>query len=130
MTALQADAGQKPPAGCLFCPADQPLLRRQTVAALALCAAVNDPAPALWRPAWQGQPGAPVLFPARAYPELRALPEGRGGGAVAQARPGSVRLLPAADEWELADIDTPADRARLEAALAGRQGSGRPKTAE
>ena len=128
LAALRADAGQKPPAGCLFCPADQPLLRRETVAGLALCAA-DDPQ-SIWRPAWQGKPGAPVLFPAWAYPELRALPEGRGGGAVAQAHPGSVRLLPAADEWELADIDTPADLARLEAALAGRQGSCRPKTAE
>ncbi len=128
LAALRADAGQKPPAGCLFCPADQPLLRRETVAGLALCAA-DDPQ-SIWRPAWQGKPGAPVLFPAWAFPELRALPEGRGGGAVAQAHPGSVRLLPAADEWELADIDTPADLARLEPALAGRQGSGRPKTAE
>ena len=33
---------------------------------------------------------------------------------------GRVRLVEAADEWELADVDTPEDLARLEGALAER----------
>lgn len=90
--------------GCLFCPCDQPLLRRQTVAALAAAFAARPDC--IWRPAWQGQPGAPVLFPAWAFAELAALEQG-GGGAVAAAHPDRVRLLEVADRWELFDVDTP-----------------------
>ena len=99
--------------GCLFCPADQPLLRRETVAALVLAAAA---APGLiWRAGWQGQGGAPVLFPAWAFGELAALPAGRGGGWVAARHPERVRLLPVGDARELADVDSREDLAALEA---------------
>ena len=99
--------------GCLFCPADQPLLRRETVAALVLAAAA---APGLiWRAGWQGQGGAPVLFPAWAFGELAALPAGRGGGWVAARHPERVRLLPVGDARELADVDSREDLAVLEA---------------
>ena len=107
--------GPQPPQGCLFCPCDQPLLRRQTVAALRE-AFLREPG-CIWRPAWQGQPGAPVLFPRWAFAELAAL-EGRGGGAVAAAHPDRVRTLPVADRWELFDVDTPADLAAARQAAA------------
>lgn len=93
--------------GCLFCPADQPLLTRATVAALALAAA-NDSA-RIWRAAWQGRGGAPVLFPARMFAELRALPPGCGGGAVLRAHPEAVGLVEAGTAVELADVDVPQD---------------------
>lgn len=105
-------AGGAPLTGCLFCPADQPLLRRQTAAALAVCAAADPQA--IWRTAWQGRPGAPVLFPAWAFAELLALPAGQGGGAVARAHPDRVRALPVQAEWELADADTPQQLAALQ----------------
>lgn len=98
--------------GCLFCPCDQPLLRRETVAALALAAARDNTA--IWRPAADGVPGAPVLFPAWAFPELAALPEGAGGGAVIRRHRDRLRLLAIPDGAELADVDTPADLDRLQ----------------
>ena len=109
---IKAVQAAVPVSGCLFCPADQPLLSWQTVAALALCAA-NAPA-AIWRPAWQGQPGAPVLFPLRTFNELENLPSGHGGGIVLKRYPGDIRLLPLCSQWELADVDTPEQLSRLE----------------
>lgn len=90
--------------GCLFCPCDQPLLRRETVAAL--CAAFAREPECIWRPACAGVPGAPVLFPRWAYGELAAVQQG-GGRAVAAAHPERVRLLEIGDRWELFDVDTP-----------------------
>ena len=100
--------------GCLFCPCDQPLLRRDTVAALALSAAAAPGA--IWRPAAGGAAGAPVLFPAWAFPALAALPAGRGGGAVIRKNPDRLRLLAIDDAMELADVDRPEDLVRLAAA--------------
>ena len=97
--------------GCLFCPCDQPLLTRQTVAALS--AAFARQPETIWRPAAEGQPGAPVVFPRWAFAELAAVQQG-GGSAVAAAHPDKVRLLEV-DAWELFDVDTPADLAAARA---------------
>ena len=101
-----------PAAGCLFCPADQPLLRRQTVAALAE-GARREPA-AVWRAAWQGAAGAPVLFPAWCFGQLAALGPGEGGRALLSRLAAPVRLVEASCAEELADADTPAELKRLE----------------
>lgn len=93
--------------GCLFLPGDQPLLRRDTLAALAL-GAVNGKE-WIWRVAWETTPGAPVLFPRWAFPELLTLPLGKGGTAVIQRYPGLVRTIPVQDVRELCDIDSPED---------------------
>lgn len=115
---LEALTGEESPelTGCLFCPADQPLLRWQTVAALALCGVCRPEK--IWRTAWQGQPGAPVLFPRWSFPELLTLPEGKGGGAVLRRYPERVGLVPAAEPGELADVDRPEDLDVLAAWLA------------
>lgn len=110
LRSLMETAGADSLTGCLFCQADQPLLQRQTVASLALCAAQEPDA--IWRTVWQGKAGAPVLFPAWTFPELLALPAGQGGGAVVRRYPDRVRCLPVTDGRELADIDT---RAQLDA---------------
>ena len=34
------------------------------------------------RPSYEDTPGAPVVFPAWTFPQLRNLPEGKGGGWV------------------------------------------------
>lgn len=91
--------------GCLFCPGDQPLLGWETVADLVSCA-LEEPQ-AIWRPAFGGTPGAPVLFPAWAFPELKQLPEGKGGSVVVKRHPDRVRLLPVRDGFELVDADRP-----------------------
>lgn len=97
--------------GCLFCPADQPLLAPGTVQAMILCAA-HDPA-AVWRAAHGGEPGAPVFFPRGLLPRLSVLAPGQGGRSVLQNAACSVRLLDCPDTRELADVDTPDDLARL-----------------
>lgn len=98
-------------AGCLFCPGDQPLLKRETVEALAL-SAVDDPE-SIWRPCFAGMPGAPVLFPLWAFPELLTMPQGKGGGFVAKKYPQRVRMLPVGDVYELRDVDTVEDLEEL-----------------
>ena len=90
---------------CMFCPGDQPLLTKDTIASL-LLSAVNQKG-AIWRPCCEETPGAPVVFPRWAFQELLQLPEGKGGGAVMKKYPEKVRCLPIADPWELADADTP-----------------------
>lgn len=112
---LEALAGSGLLAGCLFCPGDQPLLSRETVISLALCGACAPGS--IWRTAWQGKPGAPVLFPAWAFGELMQLPQGQGGGAVIRRYPHRVGLVPAGRAEELADVDRPRDLEILEALL-------------
>lgn len=105
--------------GVLFCPADQPLLGRETVLSLALCAAGCPEK--IWRPAWQGKPGAPVLFPRWAFEELGCLPAGQGGGAVLRRYPDRVGLVPARSARELEDVDYPRDLEALRAFLRAAQ---------
>jgi molybdenum cofactor cytidylyltransferase len=96
--------------GALFQVADQPLLRRESVAALL----------SLWRQepnsiaalGHGGVRGNPCLFPARFFPELLALTGDRGGSAVIRAHPEALRLLEVPAE-ELSDVDTPAALAAL-----------------
>ena len=89
---------------CVFCPADQPLLQRETVAALVL-AAKNCP-DHIWRVSFAQTPGAPVLFPHMLYEELAALPEGKGGGVLAKKYPDLVHTVEAQNRYELMDADT------------------------
>ena len=96
--------------GCLFCPGDQPLLRRETVAAL-VEGGLRNPG-TIWRPAFQGTAGSPVWFPRELFPQLLTLPPGKGGGFVAKQYPGRVCTV-AAGEEELQDIDSPEDMLRL-----------------
>lgn len=99
--------------GCLFCPGDQPLLRRDTVLSLALCAS-HSPG-FIYRAAHGDTVGSPVLFPQCMFDELRHLPEGKGGGVIAKKYPALVRHVPVRDASELRDVDTPGDLLALEA---------------
>ena len=90
---------------CMFLPGDQPLLRRETVAML-LENWMENP-DRIIRPAYEENEGSPVLFPAWAFPELKDLPEGKGGGVVIKKHPGMLCRVPVADPFELADADTP-----------------------
>ena len=93
--------------GCMFCPGDQPLLSRDTIAALGL-SAVNDKE-RIWRAAWGDEAGSPVLFPRGMFPELFALPKGKGGSYVIKKHPGQVGKILVRDKYELMDIDSPKD---------------------
>lgn len=90
--------------GVLFLVSDQPLLKRESVAALA----------EFWRQqpehiaalGHNGVRGNPCLFPARFFPELLELREDRGGNAVIRRHKECLVLLDV-DAAELTDIDTP-----------------------
>ena len=90
---------------CLFLPADQPLLRSQTVEQLVAHWENNQQR--MVRPSYEDTPGAPVVFPAWTFPQLRNLPEGKGGGWVMKQHPEWVENLPIDDQYELMDADTP-----------------------
>jgi len=89
---------------CVFCPGDQPLLQADTVAALVMAAAVMPQR--MLRAAYGDTAGAPVLFPAWTFPQLRTLPTGAGGGYVLRQYPDAVSTVSAKDPMELADADT------------------------
>lgn len=95
--------------GWLFCPCDQPLLRQESVAALveAFCEEGNPEA--VYRLAWKGKPGSPVLFGKAYFDELISLPEKKGGGYVISCHPDAVRFIEAEDSMELFDVDTEED---------------------
>ena len=90
---------------CLFLPADQPLLRRETVTAL-----VNQweaDQEKILRPFHNDTPGSPVLFPRWAFPELRNLPEGKGGNWIIKNHAEKTAAMQIEDPYELMDADTP-----------------------
>ncbi len=95
---------------CLFAPADQPLLRKETVAALAL---VSKGSPYLWRLSCEGVPGSPAVFPRWTFGELQTLPEGKGGGILFKKYPEHLRTVSVRDGYELRDVDRPEDLAEL-----------------
>lgn len=96
---------------CMFVPSDQPLLRRETIAALAI-ASKNDPN-SIWRTRWEDMHGSPVIFPCWSFPELRDLPEGKGGGVVVKKYPEHLRTVNVRDICELKDVDSPRDLSEL-----------------
>ena len=91
--------------GCMFMPADQPLLSRETVNRLVQCWTENKEN--ILRPVCGDTPGAPVLFPKWSFPELLNLPEGKGGGVVMKKHPEKVSVMQIQDPYELMDADTP-----------------------
>lgn len=96
---------------CMFAAADQPLLRRETIGALALASA-NEPY-AIWRPICGKTPGSPVVFPSWAFRELGDLPEGKGGGVIIRKHPHRIHTVAVQDAYELKDVDSPRDLAEL-----------------
>ena len=90
---------------CLFCPADQPLLRRETVAGL--IESWMQQRGKIWRPACEDMPGGPALFPAWTFAELSSLPQDKGGSTLMLRYPESVCYMNVSDPKELTDVDTP-----------------------
>ena len=127
------------PQGILFLPSDQPLITKTSLQLLCLlfiyynssyfaCNSTDKSSNAnnnyfnnnninnnnkICRLAFNETAGAPVIFPECYYNELLTLPQGKGGGFIAKKYPAQVVLVPAQDEYELYDIDTPDDLIRL-----------------
>jgi len=90
--------------GVLFLVSDQPLLRKETVAALVhFWTQHPEKIAALGH---NGVRGNPCLFPARFFPELMELTEDRGGSSVIRRHEDALILLET-DDAELFDVDTP-----------------------
>ncbi len=97
---------------CMFLPGDQPLLRFETLSML--LEQWRSSPDRILRPAYEDTEGSPVLFPAWAFPELKTLPEGKGGGFVIKNHPHEILRVSISDPFELADADTPEMLAMLE----------------
>lgn len=109
------------PQGILFLPSDQPLISHTSLQLLCLAFiyynsktfSCHDKNGRICRLAFNDVPGSPVIFPACYYDDLLNLPQGKGGGFIAKKHPEQVILIPAQDEYELYDIDTPDDLNQL-----------------
>ena len=102
-------------AGWLILPGDLPLIRSETLRAIALA-----PPSAVTVPMYQGQRGHPVRFAAGCGPELLRLQGNNGAAPVlrSQAAMNSVAFMDLDDVGIVTDIDTLDDLARAESLLA------------
>ena len=97
--------------GCMFCPSDQPLLKRDSI--LRMAAAFDGES--ILRAACGERNGAPVLFPGWCFERLARLEVGDGGGVIVKEHPEKVFCVQVSHPWELKDVDTPEDLRSLEA---------------
>lgn len=97
--------------GCVFCPSDQPMLRRESL--LRIVAAFSQKRSGMFQLSYGEKQGTPILFGREYFEELADLPEKKGGSYLAKKYPEQVELISAEDELELFDIDTTEDLERL-----------------
>ena len=98
--------------GIMFMVADQPLLRRESVAGELDFFAKN--ANSIVAMGHGARRGNPVIFPREFFDELKALRGERGGGAVMAAHRERIMLYQLENEAELTDIDTASDYIMLQ----------------
>lgn len=101
--------------GCLFAMGDQPLCTRRSMEKL-LDVFLAHPE-AVVRLAWGKTPCSPVLFPKRYFQNLRALTGEQGGMSALRGLEAEIRLVQAAEEAELWDVDTRAQLEQIQAYL-------------
>ena len=103
--------------GWLILPADLPLIRSETLRAIALAAPC-----AVTVPLYQGQRGHPVRFAAACGPELLLLKGNQGAAQIVRAHEAinSVAFIEIDDPGSVTDIDTLDDLRRAEILLAQR----------
>jgi molybdenum cofactor cytidylyltransferase len=89
--------------GILYAVADQPYLTRESVKALIHTFEAHPTN--IVSLCFGKRRGNPAVFPAEFYPELCALKEDIGGGAVIKRHPERLRLVEALSAHELDDID-------------------------
>ena len=94
--------------GILYAVADQPYLMKESVEQL--LAAFEAHPHDIVSLAFGERRGNPAVFPAEFYPELCALKQDVGGGAVIKRHPELLFLVQAGNARELDDIDTKASQ--------------------
>lgn len=92
---------------CMFCPADQPLIRSESIQKL--IKECSEKGSGIYRTSFGETIGAPILFTADYFEGLKKLPHKKGGGYLAKTYPDKVKYVEVQDELELYDIDTPED---------------------
>ena len=92
---------------CFFSPADQPLIKKESLEALVKAA--RDNTDKIVRPRFKENVGSPMGFPRRFFEELCRLPESKGGNHIAKGNPEAVFAVDVQNEYELIDIDTVSD---------------------
>ena len=97
---------------CVFCPCDQPLLKRSSVETLT-GAFAGSRENSIIRLSYENLDGTPVLFSKEYFEELCDLPEKKGGGYLAAKYPENVIRVQVTDPTELWDIDTEEDYKKL-----------------
>jgi CTP:molybdopterin cytidylyltransferase MocA len=116
--ALRALAGLRDVSAVVVALADQPLVGPDAVARLI---AAYRAGASVAVAAYDGQPRNPVLLAREHWPEVIATAAGdTGARAFLRARADLVTLVECGDTGRPDDIDTPADLARVAAALAAR----------
>lgn len=92
---------------CMFCPGDQPLIKRETMEKI-IALACKEPG-YIYRLYKNEKHGMPVVFPKKVFEELGRLPEKKGGRFVIDNHKELLKVVEAIDEIELFDIDTRED---------------------
>lgn len=106
------DGSKKTFSGCVFCPADMPFVNRNSLRKLLAMASENGEG--IYRMAYQGTCGSPVLFTQKYFEPLKELPEGKGGSEIIKANKENVYLVEAKEACELWDMDTKEDFVKIE----------------
>lgn len=97
---------------CVFCPSDQPLLKRESMQKLR--ESFLQKGSGIHRLVYENQEGAPILFGKEYFAKLQELPTGCGGSFLVKQYPEKIERIQVKEPWELFDIDTPEDLAFLE----------------
>ena len=103
--------------GVLFCPCDQPLLRKESLLGLLDAFREGD----ILRLAYGEKMGMPVLFDQAYFAELQSLPEKKGGSYLIGKYGKRVKAVQATEEYELFDVDTQMELEALQAYCAKKQ---------
>lgn len=106
---------------CVFLPGDQPLVEQGSIRSM--LAVANARPDACVRLSWRRRPAAPTLFSSKFYDALQQV-QGDAGGHAALAPTDPVALVEAMWPWELWDVDTPSDLARVQQIIEAGLGRG------
>ena len=97
--------------GCIFCPCDQPFLKRESLERLRI--SFEHKKSGIHRLVYEAEEGSPVLFGKEYFRELQELPLKSGGSYLAEKYPEKVVKIEALSREELLDIDTKEDLEKL-----------------